>query len=324
MLSGCSAPANEPAGEEGESEQLTANPQEEESLPFTEFANLILLFGDDEKGMSRLITNNDGTFSGRYTLFETDDLGDEHLDGIQYLNTFTGVFSAPVKKAEGIYSVIIEQLDLDEKVGNEINVAGVLYRNCEPYGLAQGDEILIYPPKTPIANLPKAYQTWGLASFEFPENELSVYGFYHAKEDRGFFVQEKNSFDLEIESLDKKEEELYKEMNRGRLTQGDMNATAAENYYNWDGELNKVWEELERKMNEGQMNLLRKEESQWISFRDAVVEKSGKQAEGGSMQPCLEYTTASELTKNRIKDLLMFLYEIARKDSYRKPLTYHE
>lgn len=45
----------------------------------------------------------------------------------------------------------------------------------------------------------------------------------------------------------------------------DMNITAAEMYQPWDDILNIVWGLLEEKLNEADMEVLRKEERQWIA-----------------------------------------------------------
>ncbi len=86
----------------------------------------------------------------------------------------------------------------------------------------------------------------------------------------------------------------------------DMNITAAEMYQPWDDILNIVWGLLEEKLNEADMEVLRKEERQWIALKDAEVQAAGQECEGGSIQPLVEATRVADLTKARIYELILY------------------
>ncbi len=83
----------------------------------------------------------------------------------------------------------------------------------------------------------------------------------------------------------------------------DMNITAAEMYQMWDDTLNIVWGLLEANLNEVDMEVLRKEEKEWIAFKDAEVQAAGQECEGGSIQPSVEASRAADLTKARVYEL---------------------
>ena len=48
---------------------------------------------------------------------------------------------------------------------------------------------------------------------------------------------------------------------------------------------------------------MRKEEKEWIAFKDAEVQAAGQECEGGSIQPSVEASRAADLTKARVYEL---------------------
>ncbi len=106
----------------------------------------------------------------------------------------------------------------------------------------------------------------------------------------------------EISYAEEREKEIT-EKQKAADTQMDMNITAAEMYQMWDDTLNIVWGLLEANLNEVDMEVLRKEEKEWIAFKDAEVQAAGQECEGGSIQPSEEATRAADLTKARVYEL---------------------
>ena len=106
----------------------------------------------------------------------------------------------------------------------------------------------------------------------------------------------------EISYAEEREKEIT-EKQKAADTQMDMNITAAEMYQMWDDTLNIVWELLEANLNEVDMEVLRKEEKEWIAFKDAEVQAAGQECEGGSIQPSVEASRAADLTKARVYEL---------------------
>ena len=106
----------------------------------------------------------------------------------------------------------------------------------------------------------------------------------------------------EISYAEEREKEIEKKLQEA-VTQMDMNITAAEIYQMWDDTLNIVWGLLEANLSEADMEVLRKEEREWIAFKDAEVQTAGQECEGGSIQPLVESTTAADLTKARVYEL---------------------
>ena len=107
---------------------------------------------------------------------------------------------------------------------------------------------------------------------------------------------------MEISYAEEREKEIEKKQKEA-VTQMDMNITATEMHQLWDDTLYIVWGLLEANLNEVDMEVLRKEEREWIAFKDAEVQAAGQECEGGSIQPSVEATTAADLTKARVYEL---------------------
>ena len=108
---------------------------------------------------------------------------------------------------------------------------------------------------------------------------------------------------MEISYAGEREKEVEKKQEEA-ATQPEMNATAEEMYRLWDDTLNAVWGLLETNL-----EVLRKEESEWIASKDAEVQAAGLENGGGSMQPLLEAMRAAELTKARVYELAKYAEE---------------
>mgnify|MGYP001046984805 CR=1 FL=1 len=113
---------------------------------------------------------------------------------------------------------------------------------------------------------------------------------------------------MEISYAGEREKEVEKKQGEA-VTQPEMNATAEEMYRLWDDTLNAVWGLLETNLDEADMEVLRKEEREWIASKDAEVQAAGLENGGGSMQPLLEAMRAAELTKARVYELAEYAEE---------------
>lgn len=106
----------------------------------------------------------------------------------------------------------------------------------------------------------------------------------------------------EISYAEEQEKEVEKKQGEA-VTQMEMNITATEMYQLWDDTLNAVWKLLEANLSEADMEVLRKEEREWIASKEASVREAGLENEGGSLQPLVEAMEAAELTKARVYEL---------------------
>ena len=183
-------PEKETAEEKEESQKET---ETEETFSFSELANLQFRFSSGAGGWATLLViHADGSFSGEYS---DGNLG---MEGEGYHATmsqceFNGRFTQPVKVNEYTYSMKICQLDYARKAGEEEIKDGVLYCYVDPYGLDGAEEILIYLPGAPLAELPEEFRSWVgyydlsyTTDIELPfyalNNEAQQYGFAAAAE----------------------------------------------------------------------------------------------------------------------------------------------
>lgn len=95
--------------------------------------------------------------------------------------------------------------------------------------------------------------------------------------------------------------------NENLYTQQDLNKHAFELYTLWDDELNSIWARMKTILDEEVMAQITQEELRWIDEKENAIKEAGKEAEGGSMQPMLEYLEGAELTRQRVYVLADYL-----------------
>ncbi|MDE7334122.1 MAG: lysozyme inhibitor LprI family protein [Lachnospiraceae bacterium] len=220
-----------------------------------------------------------------------------------------------------VYSQLTLALQLDGTYTAEISV----YRVSELEGTAvwEGD-VLRFTSEDPYV-LADISVTGGMAEVVFITGAVGfqtgdVYSFPDGAPDESaagqagdaaFQPNFSDEIATEISYAEEQEKEIEKKQEEA-ITQLEMNLTAAEMYQLWDNTLNIVWGLLEANLNEADMEVLRKEEREWIAFKDAEVQAAGQECEGGSIQPSVEATTAADLTKARVYELAEYEVLAAR------------
>lgn len=87
-------------------------------------------------------------------------------------------------------------------------------------------------------------------------------------------------------------------------TQAEMNAQARKDFERVDAELNKIYQSLLAKLADTEAkNKLRESQQAWIVTRDAEAASAADQVRGGSAAPVLRWTSMTETTEQRIKQL---------------------
>ena len=87
-------------------------------------------------------------------------------------------------------------------------------------------------------------------------------------------------------------------------TQPEMNAQARRDFERADAKLNKTYNALLARLPDAESKQkLQDSERAWIAFRDAEVSFVADQMRGGTGAPVLRYTTMTEITEQRIKQL---------------------
>ena len=92
----------------------------------------------------------DGSFSGEYHDSEMGETGDGYPDGTVYGCSFTGTMSLAGKANENAWILRVDSLILDEGQVPEAIEDGLRFVTAGPYGLSEGDEMLLYRPAESI------------------------------------------------------------------------------------------------------------------------------------------------------------------------------
>ncbi len=137
---------------------------------------------------TRMMIQEDGSFSGEYHDSDMGVTGDGYPNGTQYSSIFRGRFAAPEKVNDYTWSTTITQLDYEQEADTEEILGGVRYIYSEAYGLQNAQRILIYLPGAPLTELPLDFLSW-VGYYDLTstvETELPFYGFYNENDQTGF------------------------------------------------------------------------------------------------------------------------------------------
>ena len=250
----------------------------------------------------------DGSFSGNYHDTEMGDVGGDYPMGSVYVSDFTGRFSQPEQVNGHTFSLTIEELRYEREPGTQEIREGIRYCYSTAHGLADAEQLLMYLPGAPLKELPEEYRYWCSATlYGYEGTQLPHYGLYDPAAELGFY-----SMDILEEaraSVRNAEEycaglDVWLETN---LTQADMNMASQEKYQIWDRTLNDLWAVLKRVLPKEEMDQLTKEELAWIGAKETAVKAAGAEVEGGSIYPTVINTTAAQLTRERVYELLEYL-----------------
>ncbi len=294
-----------------ETEETVENPS-----VFAELSNRGFYFSSGAGGWgTEMFIHEDGTFAGNYHDSDMGDIGEGYPNGVQYYCDFKGKFTEPQKVNDYTYSIKIENIKLENEPGTEEIIDGILYRYSEPYGLDLADDIYIYLPESPVAELPEGFKSWVQYDIKEGASALGFYGFYNVTPEYGFSSYEienqeteaGSDIDAELAAIEAEAKILNDKFKTGALTQMEMNYTSAELYKLWDDELNSIWGRLKETLDEATMTALTEKQRAWIVEKENAIAEAGAGCAGGSMQPLLENDKAAELTREKVYELAELL-----------------
>lgn len=254
--------------------------------------------------------DSDGSFSGNYRDSEMGDVGEDYPMGSVYVSEFTGRFSQPEEVNGHTFSLNIEELQYAQEPGTQEIREGIRYCYSTAHGLDAAEQLLLYLPGAPLEELPEEYRYWCSATlYDYEGTELPHYGLYNAGQAHGFYAVD--ILEDARKSVRNAEEycaglDVWLETN---LTQADMNTASQEKYVIWDNALNDLWTVLRNVLPKEEMDQLTQEELAWIREKEAAVDAAGAEVEGGSIYPTVINTTAAQLTRERVYELLEYLPE---------------
>lgn len=297
--------------EEETSETEVDQKEEDGTLSFADFANLQFDFSSGAGAWRTILTiHADGSFSGEYIDSDMGDTGDDYPNGTMYQCNFSGQFTQPVKVNDYTYSMQISELNYVEEAGKEEIKDGVLYVYSDVYGLDNAEDILIYLPGAPLAELPEEFRMWvGYYDLtNIPDTELPFYALNNEKQQYGF-----SSYNIvdnlkdNLALIEDRAASLETSLETETLTQSEYNENTEALYWLWDSALNQIWEVLKQVLDTETMASLTAEELEWIAAKEQAVDEAGAEYEGGTMQPMIMNRKAAEITKTRVYELMELL-----------------
>lgn len=159
---------------------------EQKENVFDSFRNVYWMFASGAGGWSsEMSIEPDGTFAGEYHDSEIGETGENYPDGTLYLCAYTGKMSVVEKVNDYTWKIRVDELKPNPV--QESIVEGIRYMPTEPYGLTEGDEMLLYAPGTPVSTFAEEVLLWThVNELETVPAELPEWFLYSEKNDSGF------------------------------------------------------------------------------------------------------------------------------------------
>ena len=113
-------------------------------------------------------------------------------------------------------------------------------------------------------------------------------------------------------SAQKKKGQATKDPCPGAYTQYDMNACAHREFQAADAALNRAYDQLSSRLDEGRRAKLKEAELAWLKYRDGNCEFVSSEYEGGTMRPMAHSFCLADVTRARTTELKRQLKELQR------------
>lgn len=128
----------------------------------------------------------DGSFDCHYQDSDMGVTGDGYPNGTLYYSDAEGMLGVPEQVNAYTYRLKIESVNYPCGDGEEIK-DGVRYIYTAAYGIADTDELYLYVPGAPVAELPEEYLSWVRSEVNSETmSELPFYGLYNEAQGDGF------------------------------------------------------------------------------------------------------------------------------------------
>ena len=140
---------------------------------------------------SRLILHPDGSFTGDYRDSDMGSNATDYPNGTCYVSVFQGTFTAIQQISDYSWSMKLEELKMDREPEETWIEDGVRYIASEAYGVAGGDEFILYAPGTPADKLPAECRSWWPDAYLWRRGEieqLEGWGLCNLNTGQGFFA----------------------------------------------------------------------------------------------------------------------------------------
>lgn len=158
---------------------------EDSMAPFARLAGLEWFFASGAGGWSTdLRIAEDGSFSGEFHDSEMGEAADDYPYGTVYCCSFTGQMTFVEYVDEHTWKLRVDRLVADEAV--EAIDDGIRYVPTEPYGIIEGDEMLLYLPGTSIDAFTDEMRIWAHLLGDDAPTTLENWFLYSEQNDSGF------------------------------------------------------------------------------------------------------------------------------------------
>ena len=153
----------------------------------------------------------DGSFSGEFHDSDMGDVGDAYPEGTVYRCDFTGQFSVLEQIDDMTWKLHVDSLIIDESQEEEAIDGGVRYVKAAPYGLSDGDEMILYAPGTPLDSLTEDMRFWTHAQFMDPVPEALDSWFLTSESSQSGFISYQSDLSASMPNpwVDLTAEELF-------------------------------------------------------------------------------------------------------------------
>lgn len=129
----------------------------------------------------------DGSFSGEYHDSEMGETGEGYPDGTIYGCAFSGRMSLAERVDDNTWKIRVDALVSDEGQVPEVIDDGIRFVTADPYGLSEGDEMVLYGPGTSLEAFSEDMLLWThVWDQDEPPVELDNWFLYSEKNDSGF------------------------------------------------------------------------------------------------------------------------------------------
>jgi len=161
---------------------------EGEGFDFEQIAGLEWTFSSGAGGWSTdMRIEADGAFSGEFHDSEMGELSEEYPNGTLYVCAFTGQMSVVEQVNENTWKLRVDRLVYDGEPGEEAVDDGIRFVTTEPYGISEGDEMLLFLPGTPVDVLTEDMRMWThLLDPEQAPTKLEDWFLYSEENESGF------------------------------------------------------------------------------------------------------------------------------------------
>ncbi len=134
---------------------------------------------------TEIILHENGSFNGEHYDSEMGSTGDGYPYGTCYICKFTGKFKNFERINDYTYSMSIDYINTEHKIGEIWIEDGIQYIASGPYGLDGGKDFLLYTPDTPVSELPMDFMIWMYAATDVTDT-LDCYAIRNLANDQGF------------------------------------------------------------------------------------------------------------------------------------------